>query len=312
MRTIPFGIQPALDQITSICHQCPEISAWLKENVDKGADINELVETMVMSGMPPDGAAGLAMLAGNGLTFGSGLGVDSRLSMKNLLPGTPEGVEHAEKHVLDLNGQVVRKVMSIGGPDCVLYENFLTDEECEVIKKTAEPMLGRSAVVGKDSAGMETRIRTSRGAFLRRRANEDVTRVEERIEALTGYPIVRGEGLQVLHYQDAQEYQPHFDFFEPMSEADHAMLVEPGNRIGTLILYLNDVEEGGATYFPQINLAIHPKKGSAIWFSYLGQDGVFDRRTQHAGLPVITGDKWIATKWIRERNFMADTAVERY
>jgi prolyl 4-hydroxylase len=69
----------------------------------------------------------------------------------------------------------------------------------------------------------------------------------------------------------------------------------------TLIFYLSDVDEGGSTYFPQMKLAIHPKKRAALMFSYMGKDGVLDMRSEHAGMPVIKGDKWIVTKWIREK-----------
>jgi prolyl 4-hydroxylase len=68
-----------------------------------------------------------------------------------------------------------------------------------------------------------------------------------------------------------------------------------------LIVYLQAPERGGATTFPDVHLDIAPIKGNAVFFSY-------DRphpltRTLHGGAPVLEGEKWVATKWLRERRF---------
>lgn len=297
MRTLPRSYHALLDQIASVAN--PPLAQWIREGLGKGADPDEMVETMLVAGIPLDAASAMVQLGRNNLFLGQQL--DERMASRSVM-GTPDA-EHARHHTIDLGDRVVRKTMSLGSMEAVLYDDLLSDEECEHIKKVSEPCLVRSAVVGQNFSNVQTRIRTSDGAFLDRGLDKVITRVEARIARLTGYAVERGEGLQVLHYIDEQEYQPHYDFFEPQNEEEMRMLEGPGNRIGTLIMYLNDVDEGGATYFPQLKLAIHPKKGSAIWFGYIGNDGVTDRRSEHAGLPVLGGDKWIATKWIRERPF---------
>ena len=150
-------------------------------------------------------------------------------------------------------------------------------------------------------SNMEVPIRTSDGAFLDLAHDAVIERIEKRIEKVTKIPVSHGEGLQVLRYRGTQEYKPHFDFFEPKNPEESRKIEVAGNRVGTLILYLSDVEQGGGTYFPQVKLSIHPKKGSAVWFGYMGADGVLDMRSEHAGLPVTAGEKWIATKWLRQR-----------
>lgn len=297
MRTLPHGYHALLDQIASVAN--PPLAQWIREGLGRGADPDEMVETMLVAGIPLDAASAMVQLGRNNLFLGQQL--DERMASRSVM-GTPNA-EHARHHTIDLGDRIVRKSMSLGSMEAVLYDNLLSDEECEHIKTASGPYLQRSAVVGQNFSNVETRIRTSDGAFLDRGLDEVITRVEARIARLTGYAVERGEGLQVLHYIDEQEYQPHYDFFEPQNEEEVRMLEGPGNRIGTLIMYLNDVDEGGATYFPQLKLAIHPKKGSAIWFGYIGSDGVADRRSEHAGLPVLGGEKWIATKWIRERPF---------
>jgi prolyl 4-hydroxylase len=298
MRTLPLAYHALLDQLCGI--STPKLAQWIKQSLASGADPDEVAELLVASGQPLDGATALVQMGRNGLFLGAQM--DERIVERSVM-GTPQNVEHATHHWIDAGDRKVRKVMSLGSLDAVLYEDFLSDEECEHIKTVSKPYLTRSAVVGKNFSNVETRIRTSAGAFLDRAMDSVIDRVEKRIGVLTGTGVERGEGLQVLHYVDAQEYQPHYDFFEPQNEEEAKMMELPGNRIGTLIMYLSEVEEGGATYFPQLKLAIHPKKGSAIWFGYIAEDGVPDRRSEHAGLPIITGDKWIATKWVRERAF---------
>jgi len=160
-------------------------------------------------------------------------------------------------------------------------------------------------VVGPNFESIPSEIRTSDGAFLDVGCDDIIKKIESRIEKVFSVPASHGEALQVLRYSSTQEYKPHFDFFEPKTEQEKNMMTQGGNRIGTLIFYLSDVEEGGATYFPQIKLAVHPKKGSAVWFGYMGKDGVLDMRSEHAGMPIIKGEKWIATKWLRERSLQA-------
>lgn len=299
MRTLPHGYNGLLDQVTSVAN--PALAQWIRESLEKGGDPDEMTEAMIAAGIPLDAASTLVHLGRNQLFLGQR--VDERLAPRSVM-GTPEAV-HAQHHLIDVGDRMVRKTMSLGSAEAILYDDLLSDEECEHIKKASTPYLVRSAVVGKNFSNVETRIRTSAGAFLDRAMDPVIDRIEQRIAKLTGFAVNRGEGLQVLHYVDEQEYQPHYDFFEPQNEDEARIMAVPGNRIGTLIMYLNNVEEGGATYFPQLKLAIHPKKGSAIWFAYLKDDGIPDKRTEHAGLPVIGGDKWIATKWIREREFLA-------
>jgi prolyl 4-hydroxylase len=75
-----------------------------------------------------------------------------------------------------------------------------------------------------------------------------------------------------------------------------------GQRVGTFLIYLNDVPLGGETVFHKVGLSIVPKKGTAIYFHYANSRGQVDRLSVHSSIPVSQGEKWVATKWIRERN----------
>ena len=299
MRTLPIAYTGLIEQAQMM--NPPVINQWLKDCNMRGCDPDEMVEALVKTGRPLDLASVMVFMSRNGLFLSTGM--DERFATRSAM-GTPD-VPEAVQHVVDLGDIKAIKRMTLTSMAATLYDNFLTDEECEHIKAVAQPYMRRSAVVGKNFSNVETRIRSSAGTFFDRGQDAIISRIEERVARLTNIPLNHGEGLQILHYDFAQEYQPHFDFFEPQTEEEARMLQESGNRVETLIFYLNEPEEGGATYFPQLKLSIHPKKGSVIRFGYLGSDGVPDRRSEHAGLPIVKGEKWIMTKWLRERPFHA-------
>ena len=132
-----------------------------------------------------------------------------------------------------------------------------------------------------------------------------VASIEQRIAHLLQWPLENGEGLQVLHYRQGGEYRPHFDYFSPEHVGSAKHLDQGGQRIATVIMYLNQVQEGGATIFPSINLSLSPKRGTAIYFSYCNSQGQVDPQTLHGGAPVLAGDKWIVTKWLRQKRYTA-------
>ena len=136
--------------------------------------------------------------------------------------------------------------------------------------------------------------------------------VSKRIELITGlstqYKPIRSsaEPFQLVNYGLAGQYEPHFDFFEKQEDLAYLpeFLANGGDRIVTFMLYLTEVTEGGATVFPYLNIRIPPiKNGAAFWFN-IKPSGELDRRTQHAGCPVLLGEKWVANKWIREYDQM--------
>ncbi|HET8763497.1 MAG TPA: 2OG-Fe(II) oxygenase, partial [Gemmatimonadales bacterium] len=142
--------------------------------------------------------------------------------------------------------------------------------------------------------------RTSAGMFFRLGESPLIERIEGRLAALLGVPVSHGEGLQVLHYGPGQEYEPHYDWFDPSQPGFDAVTAHGGQRVASIVMYLNTPEEGGGTDFPQAGLTVTALRGSAVYFSY----GTGDTASLHAGLPVRHGEKWIATKWLRERPFL--------
>ena len=161
-----------------------------------------------------------------------------------------------------------------------------------------------SPVVGNADGASEIHAhRTSRGAMLQRQENELVARIEARLAFLAKWPIERGEGMQVLRYEKGNEYRAHYDWFDPEMPGPRKHLERGGQRVGTFVIYLTEVEQGGGTAFPGIGLEVMPKKGGAVFFANTDDRGVPDKQTLHAGTPVIRGVKMVANKWLREREY---------
>ena len=212
--------------------------------------------------------------------------------------GNGNGTEK-ERSIFDYVGNMIKTedreipiLAKYEEPLVVVLGNVLSNEECDELIERSKERLQHSRI-GEDRA--VNQIRTSSGVFCEE--NETVTRIEKRISQIMNIPIEHGDGLQVLLYTPGQEYKSHYDFFAETSRAS------ANNRISTLIMYLNDVEEGGETTFPMLNLSVFPNKGMAVYFEYFYSNNELNELTLHAGSPVIQGEKWVATMWMRRQSF---------
>ena len=196
----------------------------------------------------------------------------------------------------------VTVLLTVQQPRIVVLGGLLSDDECDALVAAAAPRLARSETVVIDTGGNEVNpARTSEGMFFGRGETPLCARIEARIAALLNWPVINGEGLQVLHYQPGAEYKPHHDYFDPAQPGMAAVLARGGQRVGTLVIYLNTPLQGGGTTFPDVALEVSPIKGNAVFFSYNRPHA--STRTLHGGAPVLAGDKWVATKWLREGEF---------
>lgn len=201
--------------------------------------------------------------------------------------------------------RTVQVLLTLKSPRIVLLGNVLSDEECDALVAYSEQRMLRSPVVSDAEGKNEINAyRTSRGAMLQRGESELVERIEARLAALTRWPAERGEGLQVLRYESGNEYRPHFDWFNPDLPGPRKHMERGGQRVATIVMYLSEVEQGGATSFPNIGLQVQPKKGSAVFFANTDVYGNPDQQTLHAGEPVVAGRKMIATKWLRAQTYI--------
>ncbi|UNJ81287.1 peptidyl prolyl 4-hydroxylase, alpha subunit-like protein (plasmid) [Metabacillus dongyingensis] len=183
-------------------------------------------------------------------------------------------------------------IARIEEPLIVILGNVLSNEECEELIRLSKDKMHRSKI-GVTREVDE--IRTSSSMFFQENENNIITKIEKRISSIMNIPTEHGDGIQILKYTPGQEYKAHFDFFASTSKA------AKNNRISTIVMYLNDVEDGGETFFPKLNFSVSPQKGMAVYFEYFYNDKNINELTLHGGAPVITGEKWVATQWMRRQ-----------
>lgn len=197
----------------------------------------------------------------------------------------------------------VTVLVTMKHPRVIVLGGFMSDQECDAIIALANPRMARSETVDNVTGGSEVNVaRTSRGMFFERGETGVIDKVEKRIAAMLGWPVQNGEGLQVLHYKPGAEYKPHYDYFDPVHPGSASILKRGGQRVGTLLMYLNTPKKGGGTIFPDVGFEVAPIKGNACFFSY--DRAHVNTKSLHGGQPVIEGEKWVATKWLREREFV--------
>lgn len=193
-------------------------------------------------------------------------------------------------------------IFTLETPRVVYLTDFITDDECQHLITYNEDRLQRSEVATAEGERISD-YRTSQGVFLKRGETSIVTRIEDRLEALTLWPTLMTEGFNVLRYENGGEFKEHHDFF--MDE--HTQMLVPengGNRVGTVILYLNTVVGEGDTQFPDCGISVYPRKGSLLMFTYPTNHPQCPSR--HSGNAVVDQLKYVAVKWFREGPFIRE------
>jgi predicted 2-oxoglutarate/Fe(II)-dependent dioxygenase YbiX len=123
----------------------------------------------------------------------------------------------------------------------------------------------------------------------------------ERIARAVGLSTRLFEVAKLLHYEPGQQFAPHHDFQQPTTPALAREIAQRGQRVATVLVYLNDDFEGGETEFPRIALKHRGATGDALMFANVRPDGALDHDSLHAGLPTTRGVKWVLSQWIRSR-----------
>ena len=179
-------------------------------------------------------------------------------------------------------------------------EGFISNQDCDTFIQLMEPVLKPSEVTNPDA---EKNIRTSSTAFMPMGDSPFLPRLNQQLHEFMKIPIGKGESPQGQKYEVGQEFKPHCDWFDPNSPYNEKHL-GMGQRTWTLMVYLNDVEEGGETAFTKINYEVKPKKGKALVWNNLFENGETSFYSEHWGKPVVKGMKYIVTKWFREKDGM--------
>jgi prolyl 4-hydroxylase len=277
---------------------------WIADNLARGCTPASLVEVMVREDFDP----AFALQCVYGSTMPSPAAQPPALARQPATanvgyvydtPRLPEHVRHIQTH-----DRLVRVALRVAQPVLALFEDLLSPEECDELVRLSSIKLKRSTIIDP-ATGQEAVIadRSSDGTFFAINENPFIARLDRRIGEAMHWPVENGEGLQILHYQVGGEYKPHFDYFPPADPGSRAHLAHGGQRVSTLVIFLSDVAGGGETVFPELQLSVTPQKGAAVYFEYCNWQGQLDARTLHGGAPVTAGEKWIATKWMRQGRY---------
>ena len=275
----------------------PELRQWIISQAEAGHQAPALLRSMVQAGWSEDLAS--AALEAT---------LREHLNQVAIQKGLPSAVPVPEPdlgdapNLIDAGDRQVSVLLAMANPRVVVFGNLLSDEECDALIAAAEPRLARSLTVATQTGGEEVNAdRTSDGMFFQRGEGPLIQRIEARIARLLRWPLENGEGLQVLHDRPGAEYKPHYDYVNPGEPGTPTILRRGGQRVGTLVMYLNTPQQGGGTTFPDVHLEVAAQRGNAVFFSYERPDP--STHTLHGGAPVLAGEKWVATKWLREREF---------
>ena len=186
-------------------------------------------------------------------------------------------------------------------PIILTVDDFISKEECERILKLNYEDIQQARVVSLEELGQISDSRVAQSKWFT--FEESIfSAVGDRISSYIGVPRRNFENPTIIKYLPGGEYKAHFDAFDINTEVGKSKAETGGQRIYTCILYLNDVEDGGTTSFPELDKVIYPKAGRLLVFSNIKSFNNIKKQdplSRHSGDPVIKGEKWICTFWVR-------------
>jgi prolyl 4-hydroxylase len=273
---------------------------WLTTNLNRGCTPESIVKAMVEAGI--DASAARDALTSHASASSGDHATVIDMTVNHAAPYEYDACPVAEGNCVRAYDREISVLIRVARPQIIVFDDVLSGDECSDLIERSRYRLKRSTTVNPDNGAEDViETRTSEGCWFPRCEDELIERIDRRIAALMNWPIDHGEGLQILHYAPGGEYQPHFDYFPPDQGGSAVHTSRGGQRVATLIVYLNDVEGGGQTIFPEACVAVTARRGGAVYFRYMNGRGQLDPMTLHGGAPVTSGEKWIMTKWMRER-----------
>ncbi|CAB3697791.1 hypothetical protein LMG24238_03463 [Paraburkholderia sediminicola] len=283
--------------------------AWLSSNVARGCSVDSMIDAMVQAGFATEAARAEVRRAFGMNPADAGAAPAAEATEAALVKTAPQTYQYDESpvargNVIRAHDRDVRVLMRCERPQVIVFGDVLSPDECDEMIERSRHRLKRSTTVNPATGKEDViRNRTSEGIWYQRGEDAFIEKMDRRISSLMNWPVENGEGLQILHYGTTGEYRPHFDYFPPDQPGSAVHTAQGGQRVSTLVIYLNDVPDGGETIFPEAGMSVAAVKGGAVYFRYMNGQRQLDPLTLHGGAPVLGGDKWIMTKWMRERAY---------
>ena len=235
----------------------------------------------------------------------------TNMNVNNNFPGYPRGgnssytsTDNTKKKVINhqklanlpiLNNS--KRLKTNKAQVCVI-ENFMSKEECDKMIGFINSRLVPSRLYGHQSGQA---FRTSSTCDLLFLDDPFIGEIDEKIANRLGINLNFAEPTQGQKYEVGQEFKEHADYFAPNTDEYFAFCSKQGNRTWTFMVYLNTPKKGGETNFPALGKTFKAKRGTAVAWNNLDENGEPNYNTLHAGTPVIEGEKIILTKWFREK-----------
>ena len=240
------------------------------------------------------------------------------LAARELAPYRGEQAAPPEEQLQPLQWPIIEKLVSaleepltpyqsrdvLSDPKARIVEGVLAKWECDYLIARAVPRL-QAAVTGESvEKGEETSEYRTNSAAKFWTMNQDlvISMIDRKMALAAETPVDFAEDLVVLRYQGGERYYPHCDSFLPDLPEQAAEIERRGQRIRTCLVYLNDDFEGGETHFLYPEKKIRGERGSSLVFENVNEEGDADEHSVHEGLPVSSGQKWLASKWIRDKS----------
>ena len=178
-----------------------------------------------------------------------------------------------------------------------ITEDFLTPDECQSLIELAKSNLKKSAILHGNTGKREiSSLRTSYDCSIPI-DHKLTTLIFDKVSKILGIEKSRFEAVTIIRYQSGELFDMHSDYFH--SKVDKEIFHKGGQRVSTALIYLNEPEAGGETFFPRVRLIEKPKTGKMLYFQY-DYDDEINSKTVHKGMPVEQGEKWVATVWVRQ------------
>ena len=205
--------------------------------------------------------------------------------------------------------QFVMNTLS-NNPYLYTIDNFLTNKECNFIIRVSKDNMkdaGVSVMNKGEFISGEYKGRTNSSYWMAIDKYQETLKIAKKIADQINCNYEHFEAYQVIHYNVSEEYKYHYDAYDNNDKEKYEKYCGGphgrGNRLRTVLVYLNDVEEGGGTGFDKLSdkeIKVNPKKGRMVVFDNLNDDGTLNIKSRHAGLPIIKGEKWAFNLWLRE------------
>lgn len=184
------------------------------------------------------------------------------------------------------------------------FDDFITEEERLHIISLASDSIQPSTVChpGDKVESVTDPGRTSSHTFIPLTQDKTIMNIVAKIARFANLHPGTAEPMQVVRYEVGEEYKPHYDAWD--FDSQKSWQGNSGQRILTALIYLNEVEDGGNTIFPNLNIEVDPRPGRIVFFHNVWP-GNPNRHPQslHGGTPVIQGTKWACNVWFRERMY---------